>query len=124
MIYYDIICTRVCMSLQYYNSCNWLPRQPFINILLCVRMAAIIYMHYIEIEILKRFDGKVIWKRYIDDVFYISTCDNITNERLLHIVNNINTNIKFTLEIPVNNTIPFLDMDVTYNINSNSFTYT
>jgi hypothetical protein len=67
---------------------------------------AIIYMDYVEREIIAQCPGINLWKRYIDDVFFITKS---SPEELLAIANRINTHIQFTLEKPANNQIPFLD---------------
>ena len=67
-------------------------------------------MHEIEIEIMKNHASKIkLWFRYIDDIFFVTT---LSFEHLLQISNSIHTKIKFTLEKPVDNTIPFLDLSI------------
>jgi hypothetical protein len=67
---------------------------------------AIIYMDHIESKILAASSSLVVWKRYIDDIFFVT---NSSSEELLQVANSINSQIQFTLENPVNNEIPFLD---------------
>ena len=68
---------------------------------------AILYMHHIECEIIERCNNKIkYWKRYIDDIFFVTTA---SPEELLHIANSVNKNIQFTLEMADNNKIAFLD---------------
>lgn len=80
---------------------------------------AIIYMDYIESRIINTNGNIILWKRYIDDIFIISTSplDNI-----ITVANSISENIQFTLELPnFTNTLPFLDTSVLYQPDLNSF---
>jgi hypothetical protein len=81
---------------------------------------AIIYMHKIESEILRRSPDIIFWKRYIDDVFFIT---NSTPDSLLATSNAINKFIQFTLEEPVNNELPFLDTLAVFNKDINEFKF-
>jgi hypothetical protein len=67
---------------------------------------AIIYMDHVERKIIDTTPALLFWKRYIDDVFYITSS---TSEELLLVANSINHHIQFTLEKPVGNKISFLD---------------
>jgi hypothetical protein len=67
---------------------------------------AIIYMDEVEKAIHTACPSIVFWKRYIDDIFFISEGDG---EELLAISNAVNPYIQFTLEKPVGNTLAFLD---------------
>ena len=74
-------------------------------------LLAIIYMHYIEKKIQDQANSKIfVWLRYIDDIFFITS---MTHLDILRLANTINPNIQFTLETPVNNSIPFLDILLT-----------
>ena len=75
---------------------------------------AIIYMHNVECEILRRCPDIIYWKRYIDDIFFVT---NSPPQNLLVIANTVNKFIQFTLEEPVNSELPFLDTLVTLNNN-------
>ena len=81
---------------------------------------AIIFMDYIEEMILKNSSGKILlWKRYIDDIFFVSSLDF---DYLLQLSNSVSPHIQFTLEKPNNNQIAFLDaavntMTINFNIN-------
>ena len=80
---------------------------------------AIIYMDYIERQIISSVNEISFWKRNIDDVFSISICDP---ESVLNTVNSISPYIKFTLELPnADNELPFLDVLVMKN--SSTFSY-
>ena len=59
--------------------------------------------------------GYVILKRYIDDYFAFLLSKCISGERLLTIANGLNDNINFTLELPNQNQLPFLDTMVSFN---------
>jgi hypothetical protein len=53
-------------------------------------------------------------KRFIDDDFAFLMSQKMPGERLLTIANELNDAIKFTLEMPSNNQLPFLDtLDLT-----------
>ena len=67
---------------------------------------AIIYMSFVEERLISLVGNISVWKRYIDDIFFITSRDP---DELLVIANSVNPHIKFTIEKPVNNTIPFLD---------------
>lgn len=67
---------------------------------------AIIYMDFIEKDILEASPEVVFWKRYIDDVFFVTKG---TAEQLLAKANSITPCICFTCEVPENQKIPFLD---------------
>jgi hypothetical protein len=81
---------------------------------------AIIYMHMIEGEILSRSPEIIFWKRYIDDIFFIT---NSNPDSLLATANAINRHIQFTLEEPVNDELPFLDTLATFNKESHKFKF-
>ena len=71
---------------------------------------AVIFMNFIEMEILAKNQGKILfWKRYIDDIFFVSS---LSFEQILLSSNSVSTSIKFTLEKPVNQEIPFLDVSL------------
>ena len=59
----------------------------------------------------------LLYKRYVDDTF---TCfrspDHISS--FLTYLNSQHPNIKFTVELPTNNTLPFLDVNATFENNS------
>ena len=64
-------------------------------------------MHFIESQI-SEHDKVLFWKRYLDDIFVISS---VPLDTLLCRDNSVAESIKFTLELPdPNNTIPFLDV--------------
>ncbi|UYV81792.1 hypothetical protein LAZ67_20002390 [Cordylochernes scorpioides] len=54
----------------------------------------------------------IIWKRYIDDILCITKVDLST---ILNFLNNLKTFLKFTFEIEENNSLPFLDIQLTRN---------
>ena len=73
-------------------------------------MVAIIYMNFIERQILISNPQNILmWRRYIDDIFVIimSPLDD-----LLISANTVSSNIIFTLEVPSDDSLPFLDMTV------------
>ena len=71
-------------------------------------MLAIIYMDYFEEKIIRQSNNKIsVWLRYMDDIFFVT---KQKQEELLNLANTIDNNIKFTLELPVDNKIPFLDI--------------
>ena len=75
---------------------------------------AIIYMNGLDSLITSKVEFRVILKRYIDDyfVFLLSGC--LSAQELLVTANSLNDKIKFTLKIPYNNQLPFLDMLVSF----------
>ena len=72
-------------------------------------ICAIVYMFDMEKLILEKYAAELKWFRYIDDIFYIIKSDTLSPQRLLTEINNINECIKFTLELPVDGCLPFLD---------------
>ena len=57
------------------------------------------------------------WRRYAVDVFLIAK--KIDFNDIISFANHISSDIQFTLEMEVNNSIPFLDIFITHNcINS------
>ena len=80
------------------------------NNLSCAR--AIVFMYDIERQILNQFGTHIkLWLRFIDDIFLVY--EGVPSEQLLAACNDIHPNIIFTIEEPVNNSIPFLDVRVT-----------
>ena len=72
-------------------------------------VCAIIFMNYIENEIRDNLGPKIkLWKRFIDDVFVLYK--EMPPQELLSICNDVHPNIVFTIEQPVNGTLPFLDV--------------
>lgn len=68
-------------------------------------------MHYVEEQIFATLQDQIIlWVRYIDDIFLI--CKSHPS-LLLPYVNRVNQYIQFTLEMPANNILPFLDVELT-----------
>ena len=82
---------------------------------------AIIYMNEIDQQITTKTNGLVILKRYIDDYFAFILSRQISGDRLLTIANSINEAIKFTIELPNEGQLPFLDTMVTFNPETNNF---
>lgn len=83
-------------------------------------LLANIYMDYIENII---FNSKqnilkniILWKRYVDDIFCIWSGNTDLLKVFLNFINNINNNIKFTLETEINHNINFLDLSLTKDI--------
>lgn len=81
---------------------------------------AIIYIHYIEENVKQSVNQIVFWRRYIDDIFFITTT---SPDELLLECNRTNVAINFTIELPDNNTIPFLDTLVKWSSDSRKFTF-
>jgi len=76
---------------------------------------AIIYMDYVEKTIIARNSTIIVWKRYIDDCFVVSS---VSPQDTLRSCNQVNAAIKFTLEEPTNDVLPFLDLKVQLNVSS------
>ena len=85
---------------------------------------AIIYMNEIDNKILEVSNGCVTLKRYIEDYFAFLLSKEFTGEMLLTTANGLNNAIKFTIELPTNNQLPFLDTLVTLNLHTKIFSTT
>ena len=70
------------------------------------------------------FDNNVHLRRYIDDMFVAWSSDHITPKSVLSSANNLNSALKFTIETPDNNRLPFLDTMVTLHPEKGSFSST
>ncbi len=75
---------------------------------------AIICMNKLDSLIVSKAEGQVILKRFMDDyfAFLLSAC--LSAQSLLMMANSLNDKIKFTLETPYNNELPFLDTLVSF----------
>ncbi|XP_068736550.1 uncharacterized protein [Montipora capricornis] len=82
---------------------------------------AIIYMNNLDLEIQSSFNNSVHLKRYIDDMFIAWTNDNLTPDEMVTTANSVNTALKFTVEIPEDNCLPFLDTIVTLHPHNGQF---
>ncbi len=69
---------------------------------------AIIYMNFIEKQILEKTDDIFFWRRYLDDIFLIYK--NLDVSELLVLANSVNASIQFTIETALNDQLPFLDI--------------
>ena len=85
---------------------------------------AIIYMNSLDQGIQTPFDNNVHLRRYIDDMFVAWSSDHITPESVLSSANSLNSALKFTIETPDNNRLPFLDTVVTLHPEKGSFSST
>ena len=85
---------------------------------------ATIYMNELDNQILVKSNGLVTLKRFIDDYFAFLLCIDLSGQKLLTLANNLNSAIKFTLELPNNNQLPFLDTLATWNPDTKIFTTT
>lgn len=72
-----------------------------------------IFMELFEIYYIFPYfsNKKFFWFRYVDDIFALIHKDIEINS-VLTFINNLHQNIKFTLELPINNTLPFLDIKI------------
>src|SRR5678815_1582770 len=59
--------------------------------------------------------------RYVDDIF-VSLPHNTNPNDVLNYINSIHPSVQYTIEIPSNNSIPFLDTLITWNNNHLQFT--
>ena len=82
--------------------------------------AAIIFMDYVEAQIIAQFPGIIKWIRFIDDVFLVYT--GIPSDTLLKTCNDVHPSIEFTIEEPTNDCLPYLDVMVRRNIDCFSTT--
>jgi len=71
---------------------------------------AIIFMNFIEEQILSSVPHITLWKRFIDDCFVVFK--DISSHELLDKCNDIHPDVQFTFEEPVGNVLPFLDLSV------------
>ena len=85
---------------------------------------AIIYMNEIDRIIIERTNNNVTLKRYIDDYIALLLSQDMSAHKLLSIANDVNDAIKFTLDVPNDNQLPFLDTLVSYNSDVKSFSTT
>lgn len=69
-----------------------------------------LYMDAIDIEINSLKLRPRLWIRYVDDVFAIWPHGKRNLDLFLKKINSINPAIKFTMEIEINHTLPFLDV--------------
>ncbi|PIK45537.1 putative reverse transcriptase [Apostichopus japonicus] len=83
---------------------------------------AIIYMNQLDIQLRHQFGNNVMLKRYIDDIFLVWTSADINSDNILSVANSLNTALSFTIEMPVDDRLPFLETFVTLNRTNNSFT--
>ncbi|XP_045466657.1 uncharacterized protein LOC123675351 [Harmonia axyridis] len=82
-----------------------------------------IYMDDFETNAIESFHLKpTCWLRYVDDVFVIWPHGPETLQDFFDHLNNINSHIKFTMEVETNNSLPFLDILVAKS--NDSFTHT
>jgi hypothetical protein len=81
---------------------------------------AIIFMNYIESQILAHFGSRIkLLRRYIDDFFLIY--EDINEEELLQFCNDVHPDLSFTMEHPCGGEIAFLDLLL--HLNGNRFAY-
>ena len=74
-----------------------------------------IFMSELENELVPTLNDKMhVWLRYVDDTFTIIKEDEIEN--IKGILNNYHASIKFTHEIEDGGNLPFLDVNVTRNL--------
>ena len=74
---------------------------------------AIIVLYMLEREILKRQEGILFYKRYIDDTLIFFDKNKVTAEQVLDKFNSANSNIVFTMENPnPEGFLAFLDMEL------------
>ena len=71
----------------------------------------------IEIDhiIIERTNNSDTLKRCIDDYIALLLLQDMSAHKLLNIAHDVNDAIKFTLEVPKDNQLPFLDTLVSYN---------
>lgn len=86
-----------------------------------------IFMDDIENKIFNNLNinrNKIIfWKRYVDDVLCIWKGTPIEIKQFLEQINNIHKNIKFTMEMEIDNSINFLDLKIYKNLNNNNLEF-
>lgn len=82
-----------------------------------------LFLHNFETtHIIPKFDKIKYYKRYVDDCFLLFNGSTSEVQNMLNSINNINSNINFTIEIEVNNRINYLDLWIGKN-GDNSFSF-
>uniref|UniRef100_A0A8D8YVM4 Reverse transcriptase domain-containing protein n=2 Tax=Cacopsylla melanoneura TaxID=428564 RepID=A0A8D8YVM4_9HEMI len=80
-------------------------------------LMAEIFMEQMEEKILGLEDPLIAtilhWFRYVDDIFVVTTATTRQIDKLLNLINSIHSNLKFTVELEVDNRLNFLDLSVT-----------
>lgn len=77
-----------------------------------------LFMEHFEIQALETSPLKpYCWKRFVDDTFVIWTHLKSFLTQFLNHLNSQFHHIQFTMEIEQNNSLPFLDVQVTHNNN-------
>ena len=85
-----------------------------------------ICMEFVENEILSRCEDSfkpIAWIRYVDDIFIIFKGNQQELDKLLALANSILPSIKFTIELEIDNKLPFLDVLVYHVPNTNQFKF-
>ena len=82
---------------------------------------AIIYMNELDEQIIHKSGGAASLKRFIDDIFAVLTSDKINEDKLFEISNSLSDAIKFTIELPEDNRLPFLDTLVSFDHSNKKF---
>ena len=85
---------------------------------------ALIYVNSLDQGIQTPFDNNVHLRRYIDDMFVAWSSGHLTPESVLSTANSLNSALKFIIETPDNNRLPFLDTMVTFYPEKGSFSST
>ena len=84
-----------------------------------------VFMNHLETEYISKlnsFNKHILhWCRYVDDIFAVFQGNETDILHFVSELNNIHKNIKFTYELEINNSLPFLDIKVYRSLNS--FTY-
>ena len=75
---------------------------------------AIIYMNELDELLLEKSHGTILLKRFIDDIFAALVSQDMDADKLLDISNGLNDAIKFTIEKPNRDQLPFLDTLVSF----------
>ena len=82
---------------------------------------ATIYMNDLDTQIVNTFNGSVFLRRFIDDIFLTWTSNAVDGEKLLTMANKLIDSIEFTIELPTYNKLPYLDVLVSLNSETNKF---
>ena len=82
---------------------------------------AIIYMNDLDTQIVNTYNGSVFLKRFIDDIFLTWTSNAVDGGKLLTMANKLNDSIEFTIELSTDNKLPYLDVLVSLNSETNKF---
>ena len=86
-------------------------------------LLADIFMSHLETKIQDNplFSHILFIRRYVDDIFAVFDGDRLNLTNFINFLNSLHPSIKFTHEIEINNSLPFLDLSLTRSNNKIKF---